>query len=93
MRVKYNNYPLEEIQEACLKQIKNGATIYQKFTCAGCGARLMMDVPNVIFTEGDCDKCGAVTDINKDGCNYLLTATELSAALMEELKNRDDDDA
>ena len=87
---KYNNYPLEEIQEACLKHIKNGANIYQKFTCAGCGARLMMPVPNIIFTEGSCDKCDHITDLEKDGCNYLLTTTDVgylsdvSATLKEE---------
>ena len=81
--VKYNNYPLEECEEAALKLIANGATVHQKFTCAGCGARLTMPTPNVFFTEGDCDKCEAITDIAKDGCNYLAIAAGDSAALKE----------
>ena len=87
--IKFNNYPLEEIQEACLKQIAKGATIYQKYTCVGCGTRLMMETPNILFTEGACDKCDAITDIRKDGCNYLLTTTDVSAAL-NEMKEEDE---
>jgi hypothetical protein len=81
---KYRDYPLEEIGDACMEHIKNGATIYQKFTCADCGARLMMDIPNTLFTEGTCDKCGHTTNIRKTGCNYLLTTKDISAALKEE---------
>lgn len=82
---KFNNYPIKECEEAARKLIAQGATIYQKFTCAGCGQRLTMDEPNQFFTEGGCDKCDAITDIEKDGCNYLVTSTgtidEVSAAL------------
>ena len=89
---KYNNYPLKEIEEACLQHIKNGATIYQKYTCSGCGTRLMMQTPNIIFTEGACDRCDAITDIAKDGCNYLLTTETTLGALSATLKGMKGDE-
>lgn len=46
---------------------------FQKFTCAGCGERLMMEEPNVFHETGHCDRCGYVTDLSKRGCGYMLT--------------------
>lgn len=82
---KYNDYPLDEIGDACMNLIAKGATIYQKFTCTSCGKRLMMDIPNTLFTEGTCDSCGHVTDIRETGCNYLVTAKNLSAKEIKEI--------
>lgn len=31
-----------------------------------------MDEPNVLYKSGSCDKCGHITDIEKQGCNYLM---------------------
>jgi hypothetical protein len=31
-----------------------------------------MEEPNTFYTTGSCDNCGHVTDIAKNGCNYLL---------------------
>jgi hypothetical protein len=73
--IKYNDYPWDEIVKAVNQHIANGATIYQKFSCEKCGQRLTMDVPNILFYEGTCDRCGHTTDIRKRGCNYLLEWT------------------
>jgi predicted RNA-binding Zn-ribbon protein involved in translation (DUF1610 family) len=88
---KYHDYPLEEIGDACMEHIKKGATIYQKFTCADCGARLMMDIPNTLFTEGTCDKCGHVTDIRQAGCNYLLISKGFDEELLKKMEDEGDD--
>jgi len=61
-----------EIAAACDLMIAQGRDIYQKFTCRGCGQRLTMEEPNRLYTHGTCDKCGAVTDIERQGCNYRL---------------------
>jgi hypothetical protein len=71
--IKYNNYPFDEIVKAVEENSRKGWMCYQKFTCAGCGQRLTMDVPNVLFEQGTCDKCSATTNIKKDGCNYMMT--------------------
>jgi hypothetical protein len=69
---KYNDYPLSEIVPACEELIKDGAVIYQKWTCRGCGRRLTANNPNTITAYCHCEECGKITDIQKYGCNYLV---------------------
>jgi NAD-dependent SIR2 family protein deacetylase len=52
--------------------IEHGAMVYQKFTCQHCGNRLAFDVPDKMYTKGECDRCGGVTDIMENGSNFLL---------------------
>jgi hypothetical protein len=66
------DFPFDEISKACEKIISQGHTIHQKFTCSGCKSRLTIDEPNVLYTTGTCDKCETVTDIQKQGCNYMV---------------------
>jgi hypothetical protein len=72
MAVKYNDYPFHDCAKAADKLIGEGAKVFQKFTCVGCGQRLTIDVANVFHTSGACDKCDAVTDIARQGCNYMV---------------------
>jgi len=65
------DHPFDTIIASATEQIEAGATVYQKFTCAGCGNRLGMGEPNVFHTKGSCDKCDAITDIRKQGCNFM----------------------
>jgi hypothetical protein len=76
-KVKYNDYPLEECKRAAKELNRKGLFVYQKFTCSGCGRRLTMDVANTFFTEGSCDNCPTVTNIERQGCNYMVTNLEL----------------
>jgi len=67
-------YPFDECLRAVVRHhLEKGATFYQQFNCAKCGAKQTVDVPNLFFTHGDCQECGGRTDIQKDGCNYMLT--------------------
>jgi hypothetical protein len=74
IKPKYNNFPLKEVRKAVVKQLKQHPNykFYQKFTCAGCGERLGIDEPNKFYTKGNCDNCSTITDIKKDGCNYMV---------------------
>lgn len=65
------DYPFDDVVKNATAQINEGAKVYQKFTCVGCGARLGLDEPNVFHTKGTCDQCDAVTDIRKQGCNFM----------------------
>jgi hypothetical protein len=61
-----HNYPLNQILEEADKLLANpNVSVYQKFTCAGCGNRLTIEEPNTFYTSGKCDKCEAITDIKK----------------------------
>lgn len=69
---KPHDYPFDEVVVAVEKLIKDGWQVHQKFTCEKCGTRLTISEPNVFYTSGSCDKCGHVTDIKAQGCNYLI---------------------
>ena len=68
------DFPWHEVAKKAEALAKSGVDVYQKFTCSGCGQRLTMDVPNHFYEEGTCDKCPAVTDIKKQGCNFMIYA-------------------
>lgn len=68
------DFPFEEVVRSAEQKIEEGYTIFQKFTCVGCGQRLAMDVPNTFYETGGCDKCNVITNIKHNGCNYLAYA-------------------
>jgi rRNA maturation protein Nop10 len=70
--IEYHDFPFYEVAEKAGELVRAGADVYQKFTCQQCGNRLTMDVPNKFYKEGTCDNCGAITNIEKQGCNYLI---------------------
>jgi acetone carboxylase gamma subunit len=69
---KPKDYPFSEIAKSVKREADLGHLCYQKFTCAGCGQRLTMEAPNVLYRTGTCDKCGHVTDIEAQGCNFMI---------------------
>jgi predicted molibdopterin-dependent oxidoreductase YjgC len=66
------DYPLPEIRAACERLVNDGAIIFQKWTCGGCGKRVTANTPNTITEKGHHEECGYITDMTKTGCNYLL---------------------
>jgi ribosomal protein S27E len=69
------DFPFTEVAEevdTLLKRYPGRAQVFFKFTCVGCGTRQMFDEPNKLYTTGSCEECGAVTDLQEKGCNYLL---------------------
>lgn len=68
------DFPWDDVIKKAEKLAQDGIDVYQKFTCAGCGQRLTIEVPNHFYETGTCDKCPAVTDIKKQGCNYMIHA-------------------
>jgi hypothetical protein len=49
-----------------------GIEIFQQFNCAACGAKQTMPDPNVLYTAGKCEECGAITNLKERGCNYAV---------------------
>lgn len=60
---------------AANRQVQKGNKIHQKFWCANCGVAQYIEKENVFYAAGKCEECGHVSDLIKDGCNYLLIAT------------------
>ena len=66
-----NLHPFDDVVANADKRLKEGWTVYQQFNCAHCGAKQTMGDPNVFHAGGQCEECGHVTDIQKDGCNFM----------------------
>ena len=66
-------HPFYEVAAAVEEHIEAGANVYQQFNCAGCGAKQTIDEANVFHKLGKCEECGHITNIEHDGCNYMLT--------------------
>lgn len=49
---------------------------FQQFKCSHCGAKMTMAEPNKFYTWGTCELCDHSTNIQDNGCNYLLTKTK-----------------
>jgi len=82
MAIIYNqnppvDHPFDEICTEVDKHARNGALCFQKWTCGGCGKRLMAGAPNYFTAMGHCDECGHDTDIKTTGCNYALVRVVL----------------
>ena len=67
-----NLYPFHDVVKNAQNAILTGATVFQQFNCAHCGVKQTMSEPNKFFTEGICEECEGMTDIVKDGCNFLV---------------------
>lgn len=65
-------YNFEECCKEADNRIKQGFSAFQQFNCAHCGMKQTIDEANVFHTSGTCEECGKLTDIKKDGCNYML---------------------
>jgi hypothetical protein len=66
-------YPFYEVAENAESKMQLGGTIYQQFLCAGCGTKQTIETPNVFHKLGICEECGHTTNIEQDGCNFMLT--------------------
>lgn len=66
-------HPFYECVAEAEKHMRTGADVYQQFNCSGCGRKQTMDVANTFHKLGRCEECGHITNIEADGCNYMLT--------------------
>jgi hypothetical protein len=72
------DHPFYEVAAQAQVMMALGHTIHQKFTCARCGSRQTMAMPNVFYQLGQCEECGHETDIVAQGCNYVAMAGVLT---------------
>jgi hypothetical protein len=67
-------YPFNEVAKNAEARIADGWTVYQQFNCAHCGAKQTMEDKNIFHNRGRCEECGEITDILKDGCNFMAVS-------------------
>lgn len=73
-----NDHPFYEVARQAERKMQDGFTVYQKFTCEGCGARQTIGEANRFFLTGTCEECGALTNIAARGCNFMATIGDLA---------------
>jgi hypothetical protein len=67
-------YPFEKCCGYALYVMQyKGGTIYQQFICEACGTKQTMEQPNIMFETGECEECKHITNIKKNGCNYMAS--------------------
>ena len=66
-----NLHPFDEVVKNAEARMREGWTVRQQFNCAGCGAKQTMSDVNIFHVRGRCEECGQVTDIQRDGCNFM----------------------
>ena len=68
-------YDFDEVCRNAKAHADAGRFVFQQFNCAHCGMKQTMEEANVFHTSGICEECGKLTDIKKDGCNFMLIAS------------------
>jgi hypothetical protein len=66
-----SDLPFDECCKRAEAATKRGMTIFQKWTCDGCGDRVTANTPNKFTTQGLHEDCGFITDIKKKGCGFM----------------------
>lgn len=67
--------PLHQVAAEAEEDMNRGATVFQQFLCGNCGVKQTIGTPNQFFTQGKCEECGHVTDLDITGCNYMAVYT------------------
>jgi hypothetical protein len=71
-----SDHPLAELEKSAAEWIRQGATVYQKFTCDACDERVTILEANQLYTHGRHDECPVqddyITDLRIKGCNYMV---------------------
>ena len=65
-------HPFDETAADALKYVQEGWTVFQQFNCAHCGHQATIHRFRSLYTLGRAGECDQVTDIRKDGCNFML---------------------
>ena len=66
-----NLHPFDEVVKKASDRIAEGWDTYQQFNCAHCHTKQTMSEVNKFHKFGRCQECDQVTDIYKNGCNFM----------------------
>ena len=82
-----NLHPFDKVAANADRKIKEGWTVYQQFNCAHCGVKQTLPDKNVFHHKGTCEQCGALTNIYRDGCNFMAVSDGTFDAVASLLKD------
>lgn len=64
-------HPFDDVVKAARKRMLEGWKIHLQFNCAHCGVKQTFAEKNYFSASGRCEACGKLTDLQKDGCNFM----------------------
>lgn len=64
-------FPIREAWAGAKAYMDEGFEIYQQFECENCKTKQTMDVADKFYTHGTCQECKHITNIMRNGCNYM----------------------
>lgn len=79
-------HPWQEVLDNANSKIDDGWTVFQQWNCEHCGVKQTMPDANKFFTSGRCEECDRVTDIVKNGMNFMATKSARGPAVADILK-------
>jgi hypothetical protein len=68
-----NLYLFTDVVKNAQSKTAEGWSTYQQFNCAHCHMKQTMPDADVFHKKGRCTECGQITDIERDGCNFMAT--------------------
>jgi hypothetical protein len=78
-------YPFNYVVESLLKRRLEGWDFLMQFNCTKCGVKQTIDGLNKVYEKGQCEECGAITDLKLEGCNYMLWRSQDGTIPVEDL--------
>ena len=75
-KIHIRDLPRDEVIAMANNAIANGkgrTKVYFKFTCQHCGQRCTFADADVCHAEGECFKCGKMTEVKEAGFMLVLT--------------------
>ena len=64
-------HPWDDVVAHAEDKIRAGFNVYQQWNCQHCGAKQTMPDANHFYMSGICEECDSVTDIKKNGMNFM----------------------
>ena len=84
---RMNLHTFYEVAANAERKSREGWTTFQQFNCAECNTKQTMPDANVFHKKGRCERCNGITDIGKDGCNFMAVMSAPSDKTAEILSN------
>jgi hypothetical protein len=81
----HHDFPLEDLAEELENLVAEGWTVFQKWTCRGCGERCISDEPNVIHRAMRHANCGTVSKVSVGNYLKLRASTEEAQRIVTEI--------
>lgn len=65
-------HPFDDVIASARQRMLEGWTVHLQFNCAQCGVKQTFAEENYLSASGQCEECGHITSLQRDGCNFMV---------------------